>query len=96
MNAAKEIFLRPSTDGKQSLAQWWQSIVNDERFPVVAMTAQASLFMDSITEAEMQGARRMLQTMTDLPVRESSMATMPASGIKHRIPELTRPQPDSH
>lgn len=91
MTNAKELFLRPSADSKPTIAQWWASVVRDERYTLVATFARAETMELRPTQAQMEGAEMMLNTLKTLCDAEDTSAIIPESGLHHNfdVPKTT-------
>ena len=86
MTTAKRLFLRKEP-GKQSLAEWWVSIVHDERFEMVQSLARAHVCELHWGDSKLVGANAMLDELQALPDIEEPFAEMPGPGLQHRMPE---------
>ena len=85
MTVAKRLFLRKSP-GQQSLAEWWVSIVHDERFEMVMTCARAESMEIGLSEPQTKGAEMMLATLLTLADSEIPFAEYPSPGLKHHMP----------
>lgn len=86
MTTAKRLFLRKEP-GKQSLGEWWVSVVHDERFEMVMTCARAESMEIGLSEAHLKGAEMMLATLLTLADNDPPFAEMPGPGLQHRMPE---------
>lgn len=91
MTTAKRLFLRKEP-GKQSLAEWWVSVVHDDRFEMVATCARAESMELGLSEPQMKGAEMMLATLLTLPDNEVPFTEMPGPGLQHRMPAKGQPE----
>ncbi len=91
MTTAKRLFLRKEP-GKQSLAEWWVSVVHDDRFEMVMTCARAECMELSLSQEQMKGAEMMLATLLTLPDNEETFAPYPSPGLQHRMPEKNQPE----
>lgn len=82
MTTAKRIFLRKEP-GKQSLAEWWVSVVHDDRFEMVMTCARAENMEMGLTEPQMKGAEMMLATLLTLADSEIPFDEYPNPGLQH-------------
>ena len=91
MTTAKRIFLRKEP-GKQSLSEWWVSVIHDDRFEMLATCARAEVMEMGLTQEQMRGAAAMLSTLLTLPDNEPDFEAMPGPGLIHHMPEKTTAQ----
>jgi len=85
VTTAKRIFLRKEP-GKQSLAEWWVSVVHDDRFEMVMTCARAETMELRPTQPQMEGIEMMLATLLTLPDNEPTFSEMPGPGLVHVMP----------
>jgi hypothetical protein len=91
VTTAKRIFLRKEP-GKQSLAEWWVSVVHDDRFEMVMTCARAECMELSLSQEQMRGAEMMLATLLTLPDSEEVFTELPGPGLVHRMPVKGEPE----
>ena len=94
MTTAKRIFLRKEP-GKQSLAEWWVSVVHDDRFEMVMTCARAELMELGLGQEQMKGAEEMLTTLTTLAENEPAFESYPTPGLQHVMPTKQSAKPKS-
>ena len=88
MSAAKQLFLRKEP-GKQSLSEWWVTVIHDERFQMVLTFARAETMECRPTQPQMEGAEMMLATLMTLSDNEETFTAYPNPGIVHTMPVKT-------
>ena len=92
MTTSKRIFLR-KTPGQQSLAEWWVTVVHDDRFEMVMTCARAECMELSLSQEQMRGAEMVLATLLTLPDNEPVFETYPTPGLQHRMPDKQTAHP---
>lgn len=87
MTNSKALFQRKDPDGKQSIAQWWASVVHDDRFAMVLTCARAEIMEIQPPQAQIAGAELILETLVTLSDNEPDVTEYPSPGLQHRLPE---------
>lgn len=87
MTSSKALFQRKDPDGKQSIAQWWASVVHDDRFAMVTTCARAEIMELRPTQPQVEGAELALATLLTLSDNEPTTADFPSPGLQHKMPE---------
>lgn len=85
MTNSKELFLRPSIDGKPTLAQWWATVSHDPRFAEVKTFARACTMEARPTQPQLEGGEMMLETLSNMCDAEDTSAVIPESGMHHNF-----------
>ena len=85
MSTAKRLFLRKEP-GKQSLAEWWVTVVHDDRFQQVVTYARAHAYELHWPIERLIGGDDMLETLQTLADNEETFAEFPGPGLQHRMP----------
>jgi hypothetical protein len=93
MTSAKTLFLRKDPDGKQSLSQWWASVVHDDRYSMVMTFARAETMELRPTQPQMEGAEIMLATLLTLCDAEETTQDFPGPGLVHKMPVKGQNEP---
>lgn len=93
MTNAKQLFLRKDRDGKQSVSQWWASVIHDERFDMVLTCARAEIMEMTPTQSQIEGAAMFSATLMSLSENEPDFTEFPTPGLHHKMPEKTFPTP---
>lgn len=93
MTAAKQLFQRKDPDGQQSLASWWTSVVNDDRFNMVLTCTRAELMEFKPKQDELAGAEMAIATLMTLAYNEESSREFPSPGLQHDFnPPKSQPE----
>lgn len=87
MTSSKALFQRKDPDGKQSIAQWWASVVHDDRFAMVVTCARAEIMEMRPTQPQIEGAEEVLATLLTLSDNEPDTTDFPSPNLIHKMPE---------
>lgn len=86
MTHSKSLFQRKDPEGKQSLAQWWASVVHDDRFSLVLTCARAEMMELRPEQSQIEGAELILATLLTLSDNEPEVTEFPSPGVHHHLP----------